>query len=53
MKEPMRLIGIIVCLFMVKGKKMNRHQRRASKSKKKAHYQGISKKQVLMPDSWR
>lgn len=32
---------------------MNRMQRRAQKSKKKARYQGISKKQVLMPDSWR
>ncbi len=32
---------------------MNRLQRRAAKSKKKARYRGLSKRQVLTPDSWR
>lgn len=32
---------------------MNRLQRRAAKSKKKARYRGINKRQVLTPDTWR
>ena len=32
---------------------MNRLQRRAMKSKKKARFRGLNKKQVLTPDSWR
>ena len=32
---------------------MNRLQRRAAKSKKKTKYRGLSKRQVLTPDSWR
>lgn len=30
---------------------MNRAERRAAKSKKKRRYQGLSKKQILLPDS--
>ncbi len=32
---------------------MNRAERRAKKSKKGAKFRGLSKKQVLTPDSWR
>jgi len=32
---------------------MNRLQRRAAKSKKGTRYRGLSKRQVLTPDSWR
>jgi len=32
---------------------MNRAQRRAQKSKKGTRYRGLSKRQVLTPDSWR
>ena len=30
---------------------MNREQRRAAKSKKKRRFRGLSKKQILLPDS--
>ncbi len=36
-----------------KGDKMNRAKRRAMKSKKGTKFRGLSKRQVLMPDSWR
>ena len=32
---------------------MNREQRRKLKSKKKAQFRGLNKKQILLPDSWR
>ena len=32
---------------------MNRLERRAAKSKKKSRFRGLSKRQVLLPDSWR
>ena len=38
---------------MCNNKYMNRAQRRAQKSKKKARFGGLNKKQVLLPDSWR